>query len=304
MLFTIHIVFRIAASERKLLSISLVALYLGVIVESLRIYTDRKQLFYHFVSAYAFSLLFFLPGKNEENYSFETHVEIWPYGFLFIFLLLSAIAFKEKTTAKLTEGVTLILSISFLYWMFEMGYFSLRKWYTFVFVILAGAFSLYSLVNAFFNLKLSRKNRLWLSIWSTIIVFVIAIDNIISVYKRGDIETNKLFTDNVFLFVQYFLLGISAVYIMQNYILLTTFLPSKNGNYKQDLKENINDHISRYSDSQVSVFGSVLCVFFTSGIYFLNYKYSLLPKNITIWIVIITFPVIIGLINKIWNKKF
>lgn len=64
-----------------------------------------------------------------------------------------------------------------------------------------------------------------------------ATDNIIRVSSNPDIESSYL-SDGLYISLQYFLLGVSVLYIMQNYMLLAAFLPSKNGNYKRDLKEN------------------------------------------------------------------
>ncbi|WP_312553262.1 hypothetical protein [Empedobacter brevis] len=293
--FTFYIGYRNSIADRKLLSVSLFALFLGVLIESFRISKNWKYVLYKFIGSYAFSLLAFLPGKKERIYNFENHIEFWPYFFLFFYLLISAMAYKEKVTAKLTEGITLLLTISFIYWLIDLNLLNFGKWYNILIVVITFIFSLNSIANAILNIKLTKTNRLWLSIWSTIIVFIIGIDNVIGVYNNGDIDANNFLSDNLFIGLQYFLLGISSVYIMQNFVLLSGFLPSKNGNYKRDLSENIEDHINRYSDNQVNTLSSIFCIIFTTSIFYANSKMEILPRNTMIWLVIILFPIVLNL---------
>ena len=66
-------------------------------------------------------------------------------------------------------------------------------------------------------------------------MFAFAIDNIIRVFGNPEIQ-NLYLSDGLYISLQYFLLGVSSVYVMQNYMLLIAFFPSKNGNYRKDLK--------------------------------------------------------------------
>jgi hypothetical protein len=134
-------------------------------------------------------------------------------------------------------------------------------------------------------------------------MFAFAIDNIISVFNNQDIESSKYLSQALYVGLQYFFLGISAVYIMQNYLLLAAFLPSKNGNYKNDLKENIKDHIDRYSDKQVYIGYSLFCILYAGSIFCLNHTYQVLPRNTMIWFVFLTFPLILQLIDFINGRK-
>jgi len=47
-------------------------------------------------------------------------------------------------------------------------------------------------------------------------MILFALDYIISVFKNGEISNVLTFQEGVFVFVQYFLFGISAIYIAQN----------------------------------------------------------------------------------------
>ena len=299
---TIYIGYRASISDRKLFSASLIALFAGLIFESIRVSDSWKIVAGIFAGTYLFSLISFLPGKREHVYNFENHIQNWPYFFIFIFALFFGIAHKDKVTAKLTEGITLLLSISLIYWAVDYGFTNYHNWFSISLMTIGLFLSIFSIVNALTHINLSRTNRLTLSIWSTIILFAFAIDNIFRVFRNPDIES-LYFSDGLYISLQYFLLGVSAVYIMQNYLLLVAFLPSKNGNYKQDLKENKRDHIERFSDEQVNIGQSLFCIVFTVTVYWLNHKFQILPRHTMIWLVFVTFPYILQLLPFLNRKK-
>ena len=236
LLLTLYIGYRASISDRKLFSVSLLALFAGLLFESIRVSGSWKTVAGNFAAAYLFSLTAFLPGKHERVYNFENHIEMWPYVFLYIFALFFGIAYKDRVTAKLTEGITLLLSLSLVYWIADYGSINYQNWFAYTLLTLLFLLTAFSIVNALTNLHLSKTTRLTLSIWSTIIMFSFAVDNIFRVFENPDIESTYL-SDGLYIGLQFFLLGVSAVYIMQNYMLLLAFLPSKNGNYRRDLKK-------------------------------------------------------------------
>lgn len=302
LVLTIYISYRASISERKLFSVSLIALFAGLLFESIRVSRKWKTVAGIFAGTYLFSLLSFLPGKRERIYNFENHIEIWPYFFIFIFALSFGVIYKDKVTAKLTEGITLLLSISLIYWALDYGFINYHNWFSISLLTIGSLLSIFSIINALTYIHLSRTSRLILSIWSTIIMFAFAIDNIIRVFSNPSIESRYL-SDGLYIGLQYFLLGVSAVYIMQNFMLLIVFIPSKNSNYKNDLKEGKEDHIERYSDMQVNIGQSLFCIVFTSIVYLLNHKFQILPRHTMIWLVLLTFPFILHLIALL-NRKF
>ncbi len=299
---TIYIAYRTSLSNRKLFSISLLALFCGILFESFRVSNSWKTVMAIFVGSYFFSLLSFLPGKREHHYNFENHIQNWPYFLLSFFALAFAIFHKDRVTAKLTEGITLLLSLSFTYWTIDYGFANYRHWFAFALLSIAFLFMAFSSLHALTNLHLSKGVRLTLSIGSTIILFAFALDNIIRVFSNPDIESTYL-SDGLYIGLQYFLLGVSAVYIMQNYILLSAFLPSKNSNYRNDRRENKYDHIERYSDQQVSIGHSLFCIAYAGTVYWLNYTYKILPRHTMIWLVIVTFPFILLIPNLVSGRK-
>lgn len=302
LILTIYIGYRASISEKKLFSIGLIALFVGLFFESLRVSRDLKSVLGIFVGSYLFSLLAFFPGKNEGSYNFENHIESWQFYFIIIYALFFGIAYKDKVTTKLTEGSTLLLSISIIYWAFDYGFINYQNWFSISFITIGLLLSIFSIINALTHLHLSRASRLILSIWSTIIMFAFAIDNIIRVFRNQEIE-NLYLSEGLYISLQYFLLGVSAVYVMQNYMLLIAFFPSKNSNYRKDLKENTKEHIERFSDEQVNILQSLFCIVFTGVLYWINHKFQILPRHTMIWLTFLSFPLIVNLATVFKRKK-
>ncbi len=300
---TIYIGYRASISDRKLFSVSLVALFAGLLFESFRITNNWKDVVNQFVGSYFFSLFCFLPGKREKNYEFENHIEFWPYYFISCFAIYFGIFHKDKVTTKLTEGITLLQSISLIYWTIDYGFINYHNWFAITILTIAFLLSTFSILNGLTYIELTKAKRLTLSIWSSVIMSAFAIDNIIKVFQNEDIEKTEYLSQGLNIGLQYFLLGVSAVYIMQNFLLLVNFLPSRNGNYKKELQENKKNHIERFSDKQVSIAHSVLCILFTIIIFTMNYKYKILPRHTMIWLVFILFPIIIFLTKKFNRQK-
>jgi len=296
-ILTVYIGYRASTSERNLFSVSLVALFAGLLFESFRISDNWKIVIYTFIGTYFVSLLSFLPGKREYVYNFENHIEAWPYYFIFLFSIFTAVTFKDKVTSKVTEGITLLLSISLIYWTIDYGFIYIDHFFVKSLLAIVLIFSVFSIIQALTYFKLSKNVRLTLSIWSSIIVLVFAIDNIISVYQNENIETTEHISQSIYIGLQYFFLGVSVLYITQNYILVAGFLPSRNGEYKKDLKETIKDHLARYSENQIFIGHSIICALYAVTIYSLNYKYQILPRYTMIWLVFMTFPFILRLIE-------
>jgi hypothetical protein len=303
----LYISYRIYISERTLIPISIFALIGGSFFQIKRITKDWGIIFFTAIISFIISFLAFLPGKHEDEYNFENHIEIWPFLFLIFFLFLTAMFVKEKIIPKLTEGITLMQSISIIYWIIDFGLFETQNIFVLILLSIAILFSLFSIFHAFTNFELTRTNRLTLSIWSTIIYVIFAVENILLVFENNQIENVNGITNVIYIALQYFLLGASGVYIVQSYLMLLGFLPGKgsffNSLYYKELKELKSDHIKRYSAEQINISHSFLCVLFLGLVFYANFVFNIVPKNIAIWIVFVSFPIILNLYEHIKNKK-
>ena len=291
----------------KLLSLSFLSLIAGLLFESFRISEKWTYVIYIFFGAFLLSFLSFAPGKHEREYIFEEHLSNWPYYFLFTFALISTAFNSNKTTVKLTEGVTLLQSISIIYWVIDYGFAANGNWFVNSLIATCLIFSAFSIFNALCYVALSERTRLWLSIWSSIIMLLFSIDNINRVYNNPDIETTQFLSDSLFIALQYFLLGVSSMYIVQNAIMLLGFLPGKgtffNRQYFNDLHELKTNHVDRYSDEQVYIGYSIIFMVLTCCIYGINYFYHFVPTYTAIWIVFVIVP-IIGKLLGFRNTNF
>lgn len=279
---------------KKLIPISVIAIICGVIYESKRLHQSWSSVLKTAFYTFLFSFISFIPGKREHTYNFENHIELWPYFFILIFAIWSISVNKEKVIPKLTEGITLLQSITAVYWVVDSGLLYTENTIFRILLIIGLIFSLISFIHAFSYIKLSKTSRLTLSIWSSIVMLLFASDNIYSVYQNEQIENTADITSGLYIGLQFFLLGVTCIYVIQNFIMLIGFLPAKdtffNAQYFRELHELKSDHIKRYSENQVLIFNSILCLIFASSLFFLNYKFQLLPTHLAIWLVFLIFP--------------
>ena len=304
---TIYVGFRMQSSGRRLIPISVLALIAGVIFEGRRISDKWLTVLLTALGSFVLSFIAFLPGKREHGYNFENHIEAWPYWFVIIFAILSIAFHGDKVIPKLTEGITLLQSIAVIYWVVDYGFIETNSLFLKSLMIIGLIFSLYSVFHAFTHAILSRTSRLTLSIWSSIIIMLFASDNIYRVYQNEQIENTADITHGLYIGLQFFLLGVSCIYIVQNFLMLMGFLPGKgtffNAQYFRDIKELKGDHIKRYSDRQVSILHSFFCVLFTGTIFGLNYHYQILPRHVAIWVVFVSFPFILIIYDTATRRK-
>ena len=294
--------YRASMSGQHLFTLGFGALFAGFLFESFRIADHWTDVIDKFIGTYAVSLLAFLPGKREHGYDLDTHIAIWPYFFIGAFAIATTIFDNDKITAKLTEGITLLLSLSMIYWVLDYGIMDVTNWFRITLLVIVLFFSGYSILNAFTALGLSGANRLILSIWSTIVVVAFATDNILKVFQ-SNIESSKYLSEGVMIGIQYFLLGVSGVYITQNVLLLVRFLPDKNSNYRTKVSDNIADHLLRYSEDQVHIGSSLFCFGYCAVLFGLNFTFHFLPRHTMIWLVVFTFPVVLSLIHRLTGQK-
>lgn len=285
----IYIFYRISNSTNRLIPISVIALIGGAVIENKRLTPKWSTVFYITIFSFVMSFFCFLPGKHESVYVFENHIEIWPYMFLFFFLTMTYAFHKDKIIPKMSEGITLIMSVGIIYWVFDHGFFDTESTFFKISMIIGFIIALFSIINAFVNISLSKSLRLFLSIWSSIIMIFLAIDNIYTVYQNGQVEDSVFLIDKINVGLQYFLLGICSVYILQNVMMILGFLPDKhrffNKDYFNDVRELRNEHIERYSENQSNILLSLICLIISAGFLIINYKHDLLNRNSAIWLV-------------------
>ena len=306
LLLTIYVGSHFHASGRRLIPISVLALIAGVVFESKRLADKWQPVLLTALGSFIFSFSAFLPGKSERAYILENHIEIWPYAFIFFYIIFSITFNKDKIIPKLTEGTTLLLSIAAIYWVIDYGFVDFNNVGIQIVMLVGLAFSLFTIFHAFTNTVLSKTNRLALSIWSSVIMMLFAVDSIYRVYQNEQIENTPDLTSGLYVGLQFFLLGVSSLYIAQNFLMVFSFLPGKgtffNDQYFKDLKQLKEDHINRYSDKQVSILHSIFCVLFSATIFALNHYFQILPRHLAIWAVFVIFPFFVMLYEYLFKE--
>lgn len=304
-LFFGYVLFRTYHSERTLISIMIIPLILGIIFENKRLSSDWKAIALKILGASLLSMLAFIPGKRERIYSFENHIEVWPYVFIAVFVIISMVYHEKKITRRLTEGITLLQSISIIYWIVDIGFLNFKNVFAYILMGIGLVFSAISFIHAFSYIKLTRNARLFLSIWSSVIMIIFAVDHIYRVFTFDYFVDNKMLNEGLNV-LQYFLLGVSLIYIFQNVNMLLVYLPERSSWYgkeqMQDIRRMNKVHIGRYSSNQIKIIDAFMALLFASGIYYWNFRYQIMPRHTLIWLLFWIFPFVIWCKEAI-NKK-
>jgi hypothetical protein len=271
------------------------ALVAGVLFEGRRISGWWRTVLVNCIIASVFSAAYL---GRDEGPLFGDYATQFSYMFIVGFSIFTIAFHEDKVTPQLTEGITLLQSIAVVYWVVDFGLLSTDSLWLIILMIVGLLFSLYSLFHALTHSELSRAGRLTLSIWSSAIMLLFAADNIYAVHQNREIEQVADFRLASNIGLEFFLLGVSAIYMVQNAMMLFRFVPTKstffNKAYFRDLQELKEEHIKRYSDEQVHVLHSLVCVIVSGSAFALNYYYRFLPRNLAIWTVFVAFPLLLA----------
>lgn len=285
-LFIAYILYR---SEKSVVPLSIFALLAGVFLESKRLSKKWSTVFYKFLASLAISAFSFLPFSDETSYNVEGHITTWIYVFLFTFLFISLGFYREKIKLFLSEGVTLNLSLGIIYWLteneFYISSFIVVKSAAALFIIVA----IFTIINTFLRFKLTPTIRLLLSIWSSIVLMILALDNILNILNN-QVEDAFLIMDKIVIVLQYLFLGISSIYILLNISMLIDFIPDRSAKTKKEHIDNFNtiksEHINRYSANKTSKKLTLICLVVSIVFYSSNYLFQFLPTNAAIWLML------------------
>ncbi len=301
------LIYQIIKLDSKLIPLHIFALIGGLLFEFKRIEKKWSKVILTYVIAVGISLISFLPSKNETDYSFELHVLLWPYIFIVVFVIGVISFYKDVVTSRLTEGITLIQSIAVIYWIIALGYHEEQSLFIYSLLILGCLLAVFSFFHAFTKSSLTKNNRFILSLWSSLVMILLGVDHIFRVFQNGLLENSTTTYEASFIGAQYFLLGISTIYIGQNIAMLLGFLPTKdsffNSVHREHAKALREYHIKRYSEEQVSPKLALLVTIGISSIFFANHQFQFVNPQLAIWFVFFTVPPISNLIVRLGAKR-
>lgn len=288
-----YAVLRLLVSASHIVSIRFAAVFAGVLFESWRISDKPSTVRNIALGSLAITLLFLIPSKN---IPFAERIESMPMAFLACFFVISIIVHNSKTVARLTEGVTLLQSMALLYWIADSQAYLHESVLVKLAVAVAVMLSFYAAVHAFTALELSVTARLILSIWSSIIMAVFAIEYLYTLFNAGEVVLTNGVSAAMEAGLQYFLAGVAAMYLLSNFMMLV-LLPGKNA----FLAWQLENHVLRYSSNQVHILYALCCVIVVGSVFYANYIYAFLPCNVLIWIVFCAFPFMINLLDWVFG---
>lgn len=290
---------KIYTTDKNVTHFYFLPLLLGLVFELRRITNKWSTVAVTTIISFYLSFFAFARSKTEGQYSYEGHIQMWPYFFLMFFVVVAMIAylFTEKVKV-ITEGITLLFTIAFNYWILANGYFYKGNFLIKGLIIASIIPSLFTIYNALSYQALSKKKRMLLSLWFAIIGLILAVDNCYHLYQMRNAQMVAFSTETWFLFFQYFLLGTSGIYIVQNLLMVGSyFLPSRG--YGDMLSEVHSVHLKRFSSEQVYVIDALIVVILSVSLFTLNYIYQFVPINFMIWAIVSTMSALLYIVHKI-----
>jgi hypothetical protein len=299
---TILIARRAYQADHLLVPIGMFALVAGLAFEYFRLFRNLRSLVNMMLGMYALSFTIFLFGHERNSFNIERTIQLWPFWFCFLFCVVVMVKDRDRITLQLDEGSTLLKTLAFCYWLWATMEFDIHSVLDAALVAAVLLALAYTLLHAFTPLTLSRAHRLLLSVWSTLVVFVLGLYNVFGVWDMGPAEYSGDTLRSAIILLSYFMLGISSLYMVNNFYLLAEFLPSRGSSwssYRKDLKELVELHVRRFNAEQVPGRYSLYCILYSVGVYALNAHFGWVPHNTAIWCVIVSFPVVLhGLLAK------
>lgn len=288
------------------LPLSIVALICGLLIETKRVSGNWWSTLIIFVVSSVFSLLALIPDSGEFDYVLSSEASTIPFFFIFFFCFFSLVLNSEKYTHKLHEGITFLQSLALIYWLIDFYIGGANSGLTLVLIGLALLFSVYTAYHAFVNKKHTKKSRFYLSIWSSLIMAFFAVNYLIGFVFIESVESASNYKMAFFIALEYFLLGIALIYIVQNLFMLLAFLPGrdsfKKDNYRKELRELRNNHIKRYSNKQQAFQVTLISFIFAALWFLLNYNFKIVERDTAIWILFVLYPFIIYLYRYIFRR--
>lgn len=292
-----HLAFQAGIGEKTLLLIPVLS---GLLIEKRKLTGSWKIVWRNLLFALLGSLISFIPAK-QSHYDLESHIEFWPFCFIFMFLTISIFADDERGVISVGEGHTLLLNLALIYLISDWNWLIKPEALQIALMVLLVLFTLYVFFHAFSRHKLSKNHRFVLSLWSSIIMLVFAINHLVRILRKT-INTPELDTANWVLFLNYFLLGIALIYIYRNLLMLTVYLPEKqkfyNAAHKKAMQAANKIHIKRYSPFQLPRAMAWAIVLGSGLLYIVNFQYAFLDSHTLIMGVLWIFPLAVQFIPR------
>lgn len=287
-------------SKGNVLPLGMLALISGFIYTSNKVNENAWITLSVVFISLLFSLLALIPSSESTNYIFDQRVMKVPLYFIFIYGFFTVVFNYEKLMPKIHEGISFMQSLAIIYFIFEMKYYK-DSAFIFIPIVIAVLFSCYSIYHAFVSKKHTKLSRFILSIWSMIVYVFFAIIYLLDfIYLRID-SSEILSVNSLLIIIQYFLLGISMMYIFHHFVMIFSFFPSRETGkeYLNGIKNQRKLHIKRYDPIQQTHSISIITLVYALLLFSLNHFTKLVRPTLIIWFLFFTFPFVLKLINQV-----
>lgn len=276
-------------SGHWLLLMSFASLLAGMFLEIGSVTKKWKTVWALVLASCFCSLFIFIPSKDGDV---MTKIQYWPLAFCFFFTIMTTVIFENRFLPKLDEGFIMLQSMGLIYWILDLRVFEFDSLVLKIILVLPIFVSLYSVFHAFSYSKLNRSARLLLSIWSAILMLAFATDNYWALIFGPSVEEATGLGSMLLVMVKYFLTGASLIYVVQSFFL---FIPRDDSNRPGRTIDLEKYHIERVSELQVHRDHSLIALVFSITVFGINFYYGIVPRQIAIWSVIISFPLLLSL---------
>ena len=274
----------ILVSGRTFVPLTLLGLALGLSVEFKRLTGSWAILAWTLVMAYAGSFLIYLVKFSETGLSLQELILKQHIAFCVIVIVVALIKNPKGATTPLNSTVTLLQSACVTYLFLESPAWPLHDGFMKLLAYIGFAAVFFTLLQAFVASRLLRPVRFLLSLWSTFLMFVFAIINLVGLLEGPDMGMAGTAASRLLETLDYFLFGISAIYIGQNLMMAVQLFPTEDVPFTESLREAYNDHVARYYDARPHRLFLLLLLAACIALFRLNHHYGFLPPITLVWL--------------------
>lgn len=287
---------KVYATDKKITHFYFLPLLLGLVFELKRIANKWSTVIITTIISFFLSFLAFSHSKTEKVYSPDAHVQMWPYFFLMFFVVVAFFAYVFSEEVKeITEGITLLFTIAINYWILANGYWNTGTFLIKSLIVINWIASIFTIYHSVTYHSLGKVNRVLLSLWYAITGLVLAAGNCYQLYQLRNVVMVTTSAESWLLFFQYFLLGVSGIYIVQNLLLVAAYFFPVQG----IITEAHSVHLRRFSKEQVYVVDASIVIILSVSLFALNYIYEFVPVNFIIWATVTAMSSLLYMVHKI-----
>lgn len=291
-------------SPGHIVPIYLLVMLCGVISENSRT-SSVRMIFATILLAFFISCFNFLGNYTNGHFNAES-LKAWPYFFYAAIIFFMLIRHEKGFILKVHEGLVFLQSMAIVYWFIAATQISFHRASAIIVigaVVLLFAFTAY---HAFSQRTPSYGEQLVLSILSALIFVFFGVVNTSHLLSGADIDTSQLAPSLIFITLQYFMLGVSSVYIAKSLVMVYGFIPGKNeptASYGERVVELVKMHLDRVDATQINKGYALITALFTLFIFGANYFFGLLPPTFVIWCIFVSYPLVAYAYHKITTKR-